>query len=64
MPAQKIYFPFYTTGEDGKKAYEWIVVTGVMSKGPGTTIPEGEVCVSSRSMASTPPARLQPKGNQ
>jgi len=63
MAVRKVFFPVYETGDDGKKAYEFIEVTGVLVKGPGKTVPEGEACVNSRSMTSTPPADIQPRGN-
>lgn len=64
MAAVKIYFPIYMVGADGKKSYEYAVVTGTVTTGPGNTVPEGEPMVNSRVMASTPPLRLQPKGNR
>jgi len=64
MAAKSVYVPCYTIGDDGKKAYEFIKLNGTMVKGPGTTVPEGECMISSRVIGSTPPAALQPRGNQ
>jgi len=63
MAAKKFYVPCYEEGDDGETAYEFIEVTGVLVKGPGKTVPEGEPCINSRAMTSTPPADMQPRGN-
>jgi len=57
MAAQDIYFPVYTTGADGKKAYQYAKVTGTMTF---TQVPEGAPMVSSRSMTATPKKSQQP----
>jgi len=64
MAVKKVYVPCYMVGADGKKAYEFIELTGQIFTGPGKTVPEGECCIDSRSVTATPPERLQPKGNQ
>jgi len=64
MAAKKVYVPCYMVGDDGEKAYEFIELTGVLLRGPGKVVPEGECCISSRVITITPPARLQPKGNR
>lgn len=64
MAAKSVYVPCYVIGSDGKKAYEFIKLNGTIMQGAGQTVPEGECCIDSRAVTSTPPARLQPKGNQ
>lgn len=64
MAAVNVYVPCYMTGADGKKAYEFIKLTGVVMTGAGQTVPEGECCISSRVIVATPPTDLQPRGNQ
>jgi len=64
MASKKVYVPCYMIGADGEKAYEYIELNGTVLTGPGKTVPEGECMISSRAIQSTPPARLQPKGNQ
>lgn len=64
MANKSVYIPCYMVGDDGEKAYEFIELKGTTFKGPGTTVPEGECMVDSRSITQTPPERLQPKGNQ
>lgn len=53
MAAQPIYIPFYKDG-----AWHWVKVAGVYDT--GQKVPEGEPCVNSRAMTTTPVARLQP----
>jgi len=64
MAAKNVYVPCYMVGADGKKAYEFIKINGVVLQGAGQTVPEGECMVDSRVIGSTPPANIQPKGNQ
>jgi len=64
MANKDVYVPYYVEGSDGKVAYEFIKLSGSTFKGGGTVVPEGEVMINSRSVTQTPPARLQPKGNQ
>lgn len=64
MAAKNVYVPCYMVGDDGKKAYELIKLTGTVLMGTGQTIPEGECMISSRVIQNTPPPSLQPKGNQ
>ena len=64
MAAISVYVPCYMIGDDGKKAYEYIKLNGTVLQGAGQTVPEGECMVDSRVIRQTPPARLQPKGNQ
>jgi len=63
MAAISVYVPVYTVGADGKKAWEFAKVNATLTTGPGNPVPEGEPCISSRAMTVTPPASLQPKGN-
>lgn len=63
MAQVSVYVPVYMVGADGKKAYELVKLTGTLTTGPGNLVPEGEPCINSRSMTLTPPAKLQPKGN-
>jgi len=64
MAVKKVYVPCYMVGADGKKAYEFIELTGQIFTGPGKTVPEGECMINSRAVSQTPPERLQPRGNQ
>lgn len=64
MSKMSVYVPVYMEGEDGKKAYELVRLTGTLETGPGTHVPEGEPMISSRVMGSTPPPKLQPGGNR
>jgi len=64
MAAISVYVPCYMVGADGKKAYEFIKLTGTVLTGSGQTVPEGECMISSRVIRSTPPTALQPRGNQ
>jgi len=64
MAAKNVYVPCFMVGANGEKSYEYIKLSGVVLTGAGQTVPEGECMVSSRVIQSTPPARLQPKGNQ
>jgi len=64
MAAKNVYVPCYMLGADGKLAYEFIKISGTVLTGAGQTVPEGECMISSRVVSSTPPASLQPKGNQ
>jgi len=64
MAAKNVYVPCFMIGADGKKAYELIKLSGQVLQGAGQTIPEGECMINSRAVGSTPPPRLQPKGNQ
>lgn len=64
MAAKNVYVPCYMVGDDGKKSYEYIKLTGTVLQGAGQTVPEGECMISSRVVSSTPPKRLQPRGNQ
>jgi hypothetical protein len=57
MAAQDIYVPVYTTGADGKKAYQYAKLTGTLSF---TQVPEGAPMVGSRSMTTTPKKSQQP----
>ena len=58
MAVQKIYVPVYTNGKDGKKTYQFAILTGTLST---DKVPAGEPCISSRVMTSTPSADLQPE---
>lgn len=64
MAAKKVYVPCFLMGDDGERAYEFIELTGVLVTGVGKAVPEGECMISSRVVQSTPPVRLQPKGNR
>jgi hypothetical protein len=57
MAAQTIWVPVYVVGADGKKAYQFAKLTGVMTN---THVPEGEPCINSRAMTVTPSTDLQP----
>lgn len=57
MAAQDIYFPVYTKGPNGKFAYGFAKVTGVIT---AANVPEGAPMVNSRAMGKTPPPELQP----
>lgn len=64
MAAKSVYVPCYMVGDDGKIAYEFIKLSGTVLTGAGQIVPEGECMIDSRVIRSTPPARLQPRGNQ
>lgn len=64
MAAKDVYVPCFMVGEDGRKSYEFIKLKGTVIQGPGTTVPEGECMIDSRVIRSTPPSRLQPRGNR
>lgn len=64
MAAKSVYVPCYMLGDDGELAYEFIKLNGTVLQGAGQTVPEGECMIDSRVIRSTPPAALQPKGNQ
>lgn len=64
MAAKNVYVPCFMVGADGKKAYEFIKLTGTITRGPGNQVPEGQCMIDSRAIQATPPAKLQPKGNQ
>lgn len=64
MAAKSVYVPCFMVGDDGKRAYEFIKLQGTVLMGAGQTVPEGECMISSRVIESTPPEKLQPKGNQ
>jgi len=64
MAAKNVYVPCYMVGADGKLAYEFIKLNGTVLTGAGQVVPEGECMINSRVVTSTPPPRLQPKGNQ
>jgi len=64
MAAKNVYIPCYMVGADGKKAYEFIKLTGTITTGPGNAVDEGECMIDSRVIRGTPPKSLQPKGNQ
>ena len=57
MAAQKVYVPFYTTGANGKKAYQFIELSGTLSNAKVT---EGAPMIDSRAVQSTPPQDNQP----
>jgi len=52
-----IYVPVYMVGANGKKAYQFAELTAQVTT---NQVPEGEVCLNSRYMTVTPPARIQP----
>lgn len=52
-----VYVPYYTTGANGKKAHQFIKLNGVVTN---AKVPEGEVCINSRVITSTPPQDMQP----
>jgi len=64
MAAKNVYVPCFMVGDDGQKSYEFIKLTGTVLMGSGQTVPEGECMIDSRVIRSTPPERLQPRGNQ
>lgn len=64
MAAINVFVPCYMVGDDGKKSYEYIKLNGTVLMGAGQTVPEGECMIDSRVIGKTPPARLQPRGNQ
>jgi len=57
MAAQKVYVPFYTTGANGKKAYQFIELSGTLTNAKVT---EGAPMIDSRAVQSTPPQDNQP----
>jgi len=63
MAVKDVYVPCFMVGADGKRAYEFIKLQGTVFTGPGKFVPEGECCISSRVITSTPPEKLQPRGN-
>jgi hypothetical protein len=58
MAAIDVYVPVYMVGADGTKAYQFAKLTGTVGF---AKVPEGEVCLSSRTMTTTPAADKQPK---
>jgi len=56
-PAIDIWVPVYMVGANGKKAYQFAKITGVVTN---QKVPEGELCINSRVMTRTPPEDLQP----
>ena len=57
MAAQKVYVPFYTTGANGKKAYQFIELSSTLTNAKVT---EGAPMIDSRAVQSTPPQDNQP----
>ena len=57
MAAQKVYVPFYITGANGKKAYQFIELSGTLTNAKVT---EGAPMIDSRAVQSTPPQDNQP----
>lgn len=58
MASVDVYVPVYMVGADGTKAYQFAKLTGTLSL---AKVPEGEICLSSRTMTTTPAAAKQPK---
>lgn len=58
MAAIDLYVPVYMTGANGKKAWQFAKVNGVTVT--NAQVPEGQLCIDSRSITVTPPADLQP----
>jgi len=62
MPAVDIYIPIYMEGKAGtpnagKKAYQFAKIVANVTH---SKVPEGEICLSSRHITTTPPQDLQP----
>jgi hypothetical protein len=57
MAAQKVYVPFYTTGANGKKAYQFIELSGTLTN---AKVPAEAPMIDSRAVQSTPPQDNQP----
>ena len=57
MAAIDIYVPVYKVGANGKKAYQFAKITAVVTN---ARVPEGELCLSSRTMTLTPSPDRQP----
>ena len=58
MAAVDLYVPVYMVGANGKRAYQFAKVKGVVVT--SAKVPEGELCIRSNAMTLTPAARLQP----
>jgi len=58
MAAIDLYVPVYMVGANGKKAYQFAKVNGVTVS--NAQVPEGELCIKSSVMTTTPPADMQP----
>jgi hypothetical protein len=52
-----VYVPVYMVGADGSKAYQFAKLTAAVTT---AKVPEGEVCVKSSSVTTTPAQELQP----
>jgi len=57
MAAIDVYVPVYMVGANGKKAYQFAKITAVVTN---AKVPEGQLCINSRVMTSTPPPDIQP----
>ena len=57
MAAIDLYVPVYKVGANGKKAYQFSKVSAAVTN---ATVPEGELCIKSSSVTSTPPESQQP----
>jgi hypothetical protein len=57
MASIDLYVPVYMTGANGKKAYQFAKVTATVTN---AQVPEGELCIKSSSVTSTPAASQQP----
>lgn len=58
MAAIELYVPVYMVGADGKKAYQFAKVNGVTVT--NAQVPEGELCIKSGAVTTTPPQSIQP----
>ena len=57
MAAIDLYVPVYKVGADGQKAYQFAKVSATVTN---AQVPEGELCIKSSSVTSTPAVAQQP----
>lgn len=52
-----VYVPYYTKGANGKKGFQFIKLIGTVTN---ARVDEGQPCISSRAMTTTPNKDRQP----
>jgi hypothetical protein len=57
MASIDLYVPVYMEGANGKKAYQFAKVAATVTN---AQVPEGELCLKSSTLTTTPTAALQP----
>jgi len=58
MANVSIYVPVYMVGANGKKAYQFAKLTGIVTH---ARVPAGKLCLKSNVLTVTPAAALQPE---